>query len=44
MSPVTTPLAVYRPRVYLYPPIAYPPPGYYTAGMVLLFAIGVAMA
>lgn len=31
------------PPLYAYPPIAYPPPGYFAAGMALSFGVGVAM-
>jgi hypothetical protein len=41
--PTYNPVVVYGPPVYPYPPIAYPPPGYYAAGMAISFGIGVAM-
>jgi len=41
--PSYNPTVVYGPPVYPYPPIAYPPPGYYAAGMALSFGLGVAM-
>ena len=41
--PSYNPVVVYGPPVYPYPPIAYPPPGYYAAGMALSFGMGVAM-
>jgi Protein of unknown function (DUF3300) len=41
--PSYNPTVVYGPAVYPYPPIAYPPAGYYAAGMALSFGIGVAM-
>ena len=41
--PSYNPTVVYGPPVYPYPPIAYPPPGYYAAGMALSFGMGVAM-
>jgi Protein of unknown function (DUF3300) len=41
--PSYNPVVVYGPPVYPYPPIAYPPPGYYAAGMAISFGIGVAM-
>ena len=41
--PTYNPTVVYGPPVYPYPPIAYPPPGYYAAGMAISFGIGIAM-
>jgi hypothetical protein len=41
--PSYNPTVVYGPPVYPYPPIAYPPPGYYAAGMAISFGVGVAM-
>src|SRR5579862_1948404 len=41
--PSYNPVVVYGPPVYPYPPIAYPPPGYYAAGMAISFGVGVAM-
>jgi len=41
--PSYNPVVVYGAPVYPYPPIAYPPPGYYAAGMALSFGLGVAM-
>ncbi len=41
--PSYNPVVVYGPPVYPYPPIAYPPRGYYAAGMAISFGIGVAM-
>lgn len=41
--PSYNPTVVYGPPVYPYPPIAYPPPGYYAAGMAISFGAGVAM-
>jgi Protein of unknown function (DUF3300) len=41
--PSYNPTVVYGPSAYPYPPIAYPPPGYYAAGMAISFGIGVAM-
>lgn len=41
--PSYNPTVVYGAPVYPYPPITYPPPGYYAAGMALSFGIGVAM-
>ena len=41
--PSYNPTVVYGPPVYPYPPISYPPPGYYAAGMAISFGIGVAM-
>src|SRR5215471_14036960 len=41
--PSYNPTVVYGPPAYPYPPVAYPPPGYYAAGMAISFGIGVAM-
>ncbi len=41
--PSYNPTVVYGPPVYPYPPIYYPPVGYYAAGMAISFGIGVAM-
>ena len=41
--PSYNPTVVYGAPVYPYPPIAYPPPGYYAAGMAISFGIGMAM-
>jgi hypothetical protein len=41
--PSYNPTVVYGAPVYPYPPISYPPPGYYAAGMAISFGIGVAM-
>src|SRR5262249_31403456 len=41
--PSYNPVVVYGPPVYPCPPIAYPPPGYYAAGMAISFGVGVAM-
>ncbi len=41
--PSYNPTVVYGPPAYPYPPIAYPPPGYYAAGMAISFGVGVAM-
>jgi uncharacterized protein DUF3300 len=41
--PSYNPVVVYGPPVYPYPPIAYPPPGAYVAGMAISFGVGVAM-
>jgi Protein of unknown function (DUF3300) len=41
--PSYNPTVVYGAPAYPYPPIAYPPPGYYAAGMALSFGVGVAM-
>jgi len=41
--PSYNPVVVYGPPVYPYPPITYPPPGYYAAGMAISFGVGVAM-
>ncbi|HSY99026.1 MAG TPA: DUF3300 domain-containing protein [Terriglobales bacterium] len=41
--PSYNPTVVYGAPVYPYPPIAYPPPGYYAAGLAISFGVGVAM-
>jgi len=41
--PSYNPTVVYGALAYPYPPIAYPPPGYYAAGMAISFGIGIAM-
>jgi hypothetical protein len=41
--PSYNPTVVYGPPAYPYPPIAYPPPGYYAAGMAISFGVGIAM-
>ncbi len=41
--PSYDPLYVYGPAIYPYPPIYYPPVGYYAAGMAISFGVGVAM-
>lgn len=41
--PSYNPTVVYGPPVYAYPPITYPPPGYYAAGMAISFGVGMAM-
>ena len=41
--PSYNPTVVYGPPVYPYPPIYYPPPGAYVAGMAISFGVGVAM-
>jgi len=41
--PSYNPTVVYGPPVYPYPPITYPPPGYYAAGMAISFGVGLAM-
>src|SRR5882672_823805 len=41
--PSYNPTVVYGAPAYPYPPIAYPPPGYYAAGMALSFGVGLAM-
>ncbi len=41
--PSYNPVVVYGPPVYPYPPIVYPPAGYYAAGMAISFGVGVAM-
>ena len=41
--PSYNPTVVYGAPAYPYPPISYPPPGYYAAGMAISFGIGMAM-
>jgi Protein of unknown function (DUF3300) len=41
--PSYDPVVVYGAPIYPYPPIYYPPAGYYAAGMAISFGIGVAM-
>jgi hypothetical protein len=41
--PSYNPTVVYGAPAYPYPPIAYPPPGYYAAGMAISFGVGMAM-
>ncbi len=41
--PSYDPVVVYGAPAYPYPPIYYPPAGYYAAGMALSFGVGVAM-
>jgi len=41
--PSYNPLYVYGPPIYPYPPIYYPPAGYYAAGMAISFGIGMAI-
>jgi hypothetical protein len=41
--PSYNPTVVYGAPAYPYPPIAYPPPGYYAAGMAISFGVGLAM-
>ena len=41
--PSYDPVVVYGPAYYPYPPIYYPPVGYYAAGMAISFGVGVAM-
>jgi len=41
--PSYNPTVVYGALAYPYPPIAYPPPGYYAAGMAISFGVGLAM-
>lgn len=41
--PSYNPTVVYGPPVYPYPPVTYPPPGYYAAGMAISFGVGVMM-
>jgi len=38
--PSYDPTVVYGPPAYPYPPISYPPPGYYAAGMAISFGVG----
>jgi hypothetical protein len=41
--PSYDPAVVYGPPAYPYPPITYPPPGYYAAGAAVAFGTGVAL-
>ena len=41
--PSYNPTVVYGAPAYPYPPISYPPPGYYAAGMAISFGVGLAM-
>jgi Protein of unknown function (DUF3300) len=41
--PSYNPTVVYGAPAYPYPPIEYPPPGYYAVGMAISFGVGVAM-
>ena len=41
--PSYNPTVVYGAPAYPYPPVSYPPPGYYAAGMAISFGIGMAM-
>jgi hypothetical protein len=41
--PSYDPVVVYGAASYPYPPLYYPPPGYYAAGMAISFGIGMAM-
>jgi len=41
--PSYDPVVVYGPAYYPYPPIYYPPWGYYAAGVAISFGVGVAM-
>jgi hypothetical protein len=41
--PSYNPTVVYGAPAYPYPPIAYPPPGYYAAGMAISFGVGMAI-
>src|SRR3954463_11662617 len=41
--PSYDPVVVYGAPAYPYPPVAYPPPGYYAAGMAISFGVGLAM-
>ena len=41
--PSYDPVVVYGAPAYPYPPISYPPPGYYAAGMAISFGLGIAM-
>src|SRR3954463_15690402 len=41
--PSYNPTVVYGAPAYPYPPVAYPPPGYYAAGMAISFGVGLAM-
>jgi predicted ribosomally synthesized peptide with SipW-like signal peptide len=41
--PSYDPVVVYGPAYYPYPPIYYPPAGYYAAGVAIAFGVGIAM-
>ncbi len=41
--PSYDPVVVYGPAYYPYPPIYYPPPGYYAWGMAVSFGVGMAI-
>jgi Protein of unknown function (DUF3300) len=41
--PSYDPVVVYGPAVYPYPPIYYPPAGYYAAGLAISFGVGMMM-
>ena len=41
--PSYDPVVVYGAPAYPYPPIYYPPPGYYAAGMAISFGVGLAI-
>ncbi len=41
--PSYNPTVVYGVPAYPYPPVTYPPPGYFAAGMAISFGVGVAM-
>jgi hypothetical protein len=41
--PSYNPTVVYGPPVYPYPPVTYPPPGYYAAGVAISFGVGMMM-
>jgi hypothetical protein len=41
--PSYNPTVIYGAPAYPYPPISYPPPGYYAAGMAISFGVGMAI-
>jgi hypothetical protein len=41
--PSYDPVVVYGPAYYPYPPIYYPPAGYYAGGLAIAFGVGIAM-
>ena len=41
--PSYDPVVVYGPAFYPYPPIYYPPAGYYAGGLAIAFGVGIAM-
>jgi hypothetical protein len=41
--PTYNPVVIFGPPIYPYPPIFYPPPGYFAAGLAISFGVGVAM-